>query len=135
MTEAPLNEIRKLSTIQADTPIKAGDKDDFERQGFAQAISDQLVIGAHSPSMVFGLEGRWGEGKTSLINMISDELEKKQNFDPVILHFNPWIIQGVDTLMKEFIKFFVDGLKEKWTAFDTPDILTRVSILLDNMVN
>ncbi|NQZ58794.1 MAG: hypothetical protein HRT88_15180 [Lentisphaeraceae bacterium] len=135
MSEAPLNELRKLSTIQADTPISAGDKDDFEREGFARAISDQLVIGAHSPSMVFGLEGRWGEGKTSLINMISDELEKKQNFDPVILHFNPWIIQGVDTLMKEFIKFFIDGLKEKWTAFDTGDKLTKVSKLLDNMVN
>ena len=78
MSVEPLEKVRKLCSIEPDMPIGDSAADDFEREGFARAISDQLVINPNSSSVVFGLEAHWGEGKTSLINMITSELEKSK---------------------------------------------------------
>ena len=40
--------------------------------------------------MTIGLQGDWGIGKTTLLNMLQSELEIKQQIVYPIIHFNTW---------------------------------------------
>ena len=39
-------------------------------------------------SFTISIEGKWGSGKTSLVNLIRNEIKDKV----IILRFNPWMI-------------------------------------------
>jgi predicted KAP-like P-loop ATPase len=52
-------------------PINKKDEDIFERSNFADHIADLLILPENSPSITIALEGEWGTGKTSTINLIS----------------------------------------------------------------
>ncbi|GGP06656.1 hypothetical protein GCM10010992_27440 [Cloacibacterium rupense] len=52
--------------------------------------------------LVIGLYGVWGEGKTSVLNMIQNDLEEKD--DIFVVKFNPWIFKDEDFLILNFLK-------------------------------
>lgn len=69
----------------------------------AKSIQD-VARSAH-PSVVYGLYGKWGEGKTSLLNFVEEELQKSGDGDNItIAHFNPWIVGNEEALLKEFFQ-------------------------------
>jgi len=61
----------------------------------------------NSPSFVFGVEGDWGSGKTSLLNIINKELEKS---DVIRLWYNPWMSESKESLMQDFFNTLADKL-------------------------
>lgn len=52
--------------------------------------------------MVFGLEGGWGEGKTSILNLVEATIH---NDDPdmVVVRFDPWSVTDLSTLTEAFL--------------------------------
>lgn len=56
------------------------------------------------------LNGRWGSGKTSLLNLLKESLNKYKPKDssghpynkPIWLEFNPWLYSNQDELVKDF---------------------------------
>ena len=97
-----------MSAILSDIPH---DDDCFDRLSLAQQIASQMIVSPASESVVYGLEACWGEGKSTLIKFLEKELTAHKNHTPMIIHFNPWTIQGVDSLIREFIKLLVDQIK------------------------
>lgn len=68
--------------------------------------------------MVIGLFGKWGTGKTSIINMVINEINSLANYDkkeksnenkPLIIKFSPWNYSDKDNL----ITLFFQSLKNK----------------------
>src|SRR4029078_11310826 len=60
-------------------------------------------------SLVIGLYGSWGTGKTSLINLTLEELRYARNnmFDhekPIILNFSAWSYSGQHQLIYSFFR-------------------------------
>jgi predicted KAP-like P-loop ATPase len=49
-------------------------------------------------SLVIGLYGKWGEGKTSVMNFIKTELPP----ETVVINFNPWLFSDQNHLIKSF---------------------------------
>lgn len=48
----------------------------------------ECAVSAH-PSLVYGLYGKWGEGKSSILNFVEEELLKSSMGDNItIAHFN-----------------------------------------------
>lgn len=84
------------------------------RDKFAKEIALSLLknFPLNSDSLVFGLNGRWGSGKSTLRGFIIREMKKQMGEDDKIIiynEFNPWMFSGQEQLQKEFLK----GLKEK----------------------
>src|ERR1700682_5524036 len=70
-----------------DAPIGSKAQDTFNRWPFAKRIADTLAELKDASSIVIGLYGPWGDGKTSTLNMMATVLAGYK--DIVVVHFNP----------------------------------------------
>jgi hypothetical protein len=89
--------------MDGDKPITRREED---RLGFApiaehlaQAIVDQLA----PQGFVFGIEGKWGAGKTTLINLTIDALKQNGPLAPEIVTFSPWLVGDRDELLQTLL--------------------------------
>ncbi|QGU08746.1 KAP family P-loop domain protein (plasmid) [Corynebacterium occultum] len=91
-----------MPTIWSDAPIKSADEDSFGRSPYAKQIA-HLVQGAHSweDSIVFGLTGPWGSGKSSMLAMIEEQLTSSEN-EWHIARFTPWATSDINGLLGDF---------------------------------
>jgi hypothetical protein len=48
--------------------------------------------------LVVAIQGPWGSGKTSILNLIAEEIGEKA----IILRFNPWLFSGTEQLVSQF---------------------------------
>lgn len=94
--------------ISADKPITKREEDRLQRYGFAQRIASTIIQRGSSEGIVISLNGRWGEGKTSVLNLIESELNKEDDF--IIIKFNPWRYEDEEALIKNFLKKVADSL-------------------------
>src|SRR5690348_10884283 len=67
-------------------------------------------------SFVVGLEGGWGSGKTSVINLILEELNfaasnMLDEEKPIILNFSPWSYSGQNELIYSFFRRLSSALR------------------------
>ncbi|MBW8325955.1 MAG: KAP family NTPase [Prolixibacteraceae bacterium] len=63
-----------------------------------------------SESVVFGINGEWGEGKTSMINLIRKQLDDD---DYTVVDFHPWKTNSGKAMNQLFFDALKDGLKNK----------------------
>lgn len=60
-----------------DLPITKSDDDVLNRGSFAESLAKTIVQYSSPSSLAIGLYGRWGSGKTSLLNMSVKKLVHK----------------------------------------------------------
>jgi KAP family P-loop domain. len=99
------------SLLLKDEPIEDEDKDELGFSLYADSISTQIrnLVEIRHP-FVFGIEGGWGSGKTSFINLVKAYLEK----DPAIriLDFNPWMSSSVQQMTTDFFSLMAESTPE-----------------------
>jgi predicted KAP-like P-loop ATPase len=98
------------TNIYSDTPIKEVTEDKFGRRALVELLAKSIQEKCKSDhdSICIGIYGKWGEGKTSFVNMLSDLLNttyKSHNADIVL--FNPWIVNSEEGLIREYFKRIV----------------------------
>lgn len=100
-------------SLATDTPIKDSERDLIGRAPFAERLADILKSAAGPESLVIGLYGSWGSGKTSVINLVENELSRKDDdgkADVSIVHFEPWNYLTAEQLLAQFLKEVGDSL-------------------------
>lgn len=97
-------------TFLADEPIKSRSEDRFNRWPFAKRIADTVATRRDPASMVLGVFGPWGDGKTSLLAMMEEALALHPQV--VVVRFNPWHFQTEDLLLRGFFATLADALDE-----------------------
>jgi len=55
-------------------------------------------------SIVIGIYGRWGTGKTSLLNLIEEQLQETSLQAPILYRFNPWGFSEQEQLTSRFFE-------------------------------
>ena len=93
-----------MNNIISDEPIRAVDEDFLNREPFSKNLSDSIIEWSGEKSLVIGLYGKWGTGKTSVINITEEIIKqapKKQQ--PIIVHFSPWEYSETDDLVEPFV--------------------------------
>lgn len=102
--------------FDADRPIVRSDQDRLNRTLFAKYLARCMLDHKEPESLVVGLYGDWGVGKTSVINLVVEELnfaasnildEEK----PIILNFSPWSYSGQDQLIYSFFRRLSSALR------------------------
>ncbi|USI93109.1 KAP family P-loop NTPase fold protein [Rhodococcus pyridinivorans] len=98
----------------ADTPIRSLDEDRLERRPFAERIANRIDATRNGPSVVFGLAGPWGSGKTSVLHMVEEILERDDQYRDVwtVVTFAPWSAADTDGLTDEFYRAIAEAMPQ-----------------------
>lgn len=89
------------NNYSSDAPIMDLSEDKFNRYPFAKRIAEVISGRTDPSSIVIGINGAWGEGKTSVFNFIENEL--KPYTEIVCLKFNPWRFGTEETMLINFL--------------------------------
>ncbi|MDP2218859.1 MAG: P-loop NTPase fold protein [Hydrogenophaga sp.] len=95
------------SGINFDIPLEAANalqRDKLDRTGYAESAAAALRRVSSSAGLVVSIEGAWGSGKTSTLAMIEAILTQPGSaHQPLIVHFNPWLVGEKDALLRHFL--------------------------------
>lgn len=105
-------------------PIQNEKQDRFGRTGFVSRIANSLIghDGKKARGVIVGIVGPWGSGKSSVLNLLANELERRDP-KPVVVRFDPWLVSGRDDLILALLSEMhaalasVPGLREKALKF------------------
>lgn len=102
MTTAP-----ESINIHTDSPINDLREDKFGRASLVELLAKSIQTKCESEhdSLCIGIYGKWGEGKTSFVNMLKQKIKlDNPTLSKAIVDFNPWIINEEKGLIKDFFK-------------------------------
>jgi hypothetical protein len=115
---------------ESDRPIKSSHEDRFGRSEFAKRIASVIASRREASSIVLGVYGPWGEGKTSVLNMVIEELKSHSN--SVAVRFNPWRFSDETQLLHNFFSVLAEklGARLKTPGENVSEMFKRYSGLL-----
>lgn len=109
---------KRTLDIAQDRPIDRAIDDRLDRIPFVDNLIRALireekditgrVVARRSTGVVVGLTGKWGAGKSSILNLVSERLKKTDHVAVAIL--NPWLFKGRDELLAAFFGELRDAL-------------------------
>jgi len=89
-----------LGQLRGDQPLKPEATDTIGLSDVAARVAQALADLRTDASLVIGLEGRWGSGKSSLLARIEKALDELRPTRPhSIVHFRPWLVGNRDALV------------------------------------
>ena len=83
-------------------------EDKLNRWLFAQRIAQTIASRKDPNSIVIGIYGVWGEGKSSILNFVERELNESSHV--IVVRFNPWLFTDEVHLLQSFFKTLADAL-------------------------
>ena len=94
--------------FSSDKAISSIADDKLKRSGFSQLLAQTIQRLDHSETYSIGLFGKWGSGKTSIIEMMLQslaELEQDLAEDEkiIVVRFEPWNISDANQLLSQFL--------------------------------
>ena len=89
-----MNRKRSKHTYSADRPIKSKKEDILGRTEFAARLAKDIAKWNGDDSLVIGLYGAWGSGKSSLKNMVLESISARKRELLPLVDFNPWQLSG-----------------------------------------
>ncbi|WP_318487225.1 KAP family P-loop NTPase fold protein [Photobacterium leiognathi] len=97
-----------------DQPIQGGPNapDLLNRLDFANHLANVLLLNHDDDCLTVSLEGEWGYGKTSVINLVKGALNEKESA-PIIIEYNPWLAGKPESLIQDFLLQFSSQLNIK----------------------
>jgi hypothetical protein len=99
-----------------DKPLTDIKDDKFGREPVVELIVSSInqVVSTDHPCLVYGIYGKWGEGKTSLMNFVKERLKSQGKGDGMnLVEFNPWLVNNDEALLKEFFKTIMVDVDEE----------------------
>lgn len=99
------------SLTRSDDSITTFSQDNLGREEFSRRIADRIRMAGTGPSVVFGLAGAWGAGKTSVLNMIQLSLADAPEW--TVVEFTPWAATDLDALTSEFYEAIASAMPSK----------------------
>lgn len=117
-----------------DQPIESSQNDDLLRFPLAKELFLGIDRYDRQESFVIGVQGEWGEGKTSFVNMMLEQARKEKPGDYIIINFNPWYFTGDDQILKQFCNVFSEQLStqanEDQAVLDAAKKIKRIAALV-----
>jgi KAP family P-loop domain len=86
--------------MDADRPITRREDDRLGFTSVAERLGRAIVDQPAKDGLVFGIEGKWGSGKSTLINLTIEALKTHGDAAPEIIAFSPWLVGDRDELLR-----------------------------------
>lgn len=112
------------SACFSDEAISTLEYDELSRESFVKSMKKRIQSYKGETSVVYGLYGEWGEGKTSILNCLEHELTNSNIF---VIRFDPWFYQDEKSIVINFYRNFLIELNRKY--FLPPNIKRLLNLL------
>lgn len=113
--------------ISSDKPVSKEEDDRFQRYNFSSRIAQRIKTAQNNDSVVIGVYGEWGEGKTSVMNFIEQELKTDSSI--ITLKFNPWRFTDETTLLISFFNSLATKVRESF-----PENISKNSNIISSRI-
>lgn len=118
--------------FRPDLPITSSKEDLLSRASFARSLADALISYAYQESLVAGVYGPWGSGKSSVVNVVLERVEELSAERPVeerplVVRFNPWNYSDQNQLIAQFFRSLSVSLRRR----DAGEIAKKAGEQLD----
>ncbi|MCX8946786.1 KAP family P-loop NTPase fold protein [Vibrio parahaemolyticus] len=107
---------------------------DYLNFGSVAKTVAEIIVQAQSRPISIGVSGAWGVGKSSMIRLIENELQCRdevENRKYVFVKFNAWLYQGYDDARAALIEVVASTLAKE--AKERETCLDKVSSLLERV--
>lgn len=101
------------TALDSDRALESEDEDQFGFVGMAKRLAPSIVEASKGNGMVIGLEGRWGSGKTSLLNFLRTELVAAQDEGIDTITIAPWLNGDTSSMVASLLEPMTAILKAK----------------------
>ena len=121
----------------SDKAIESSEQDLLGRVTFSKQLGEAIYKYDGKDGLVLGVFGKWGTGKTSILNMVVNEINYLSDNDdnsPIIVKFSPWNYSDKDNLISLFFRVLKNRLdmdKYEGTRKKIGKALTDYSDALD----
>ena len=93
-----------MTALSADRPSLDPKDDLFGHAPFAKNLADSICRYPGSDGLVLALYGRWGSGKSTVLNYVQHYLDRlPEDEQLVVVKFNPWWFSGQENLARAFL--------------------------------
>jgi len=114
-----------------DLPINQKQDDIYGREPFAKLLAQNIAGTFPSEAFAIGINGEWGVGKTSFINLLKENLSDD---DFIFIDFNALNSSNEDNLMDNFFKTLNSKL-QKYDSSLSSQLSSYSASLIDNSNN
>lgn len=108
------NSVTGQNVFLSDAPIESCEVDILGRVKFAKSLSKNILRHEDKNTIVIGLYGKWGSGKSSIINILLEDIRQTKEISednkPIIIEFNPWNFSEQDNLTSVFFNEIANNL-------------------------
>lgn len=95
----------------SDSSIGLNKPDLLKREKLAQELLQKIDDTTAETAFTIGIEGAWGSGKTSFLDLIERNLNKMKNKEEFILvKFSPWRAHSEEPMIKDFFNTLSESL-------------------------
>ena len=93
--------------FHSDQPISKKEFDCLKRTEFSKQLAKAILSYTKNDNFAISLCGKWGSGKTSILNMVIEEIsnlsnDRDEDEKPIIIKFNPWNYSDCSQLISQF---------------------------------
>jgi hypothetical protein len=99
--------------LDSDRALENETEDQFGFVGMAKRLAPSIVEASKGDGIVIGLEGRWGSGKTSLLNFLRTELVAAQDEGIHTITIAPWLNGDSSSMVTSLLEPMTAILKTK----------------------
>ena len=101
------------TVLDSDRALENEAEDQFGFVGMAKRLAPSIVDASKGDGMVIGLEGRWGSGKTSLLNFLRTELVAAQDQGIHTITIAPWLNGDTSSMVASLLEPMAAILKSE----------------------
>lgn len=99
----------------SDKAIETNTEDQLGRSGFAETLAITIRDLKNTDTYTIGLFGKWGVGKTSIVNLTLEKLNKLQHEQEekyIVIKFEPWHFTNSTQLLNQFLIRLADEFQK-----------------------
>ncbi|MCK9578951.1 MAG: KAP family NTPase [Methanoregula sp.] len=86
----------------SDEPIPDIEHDLLNRERFIKGLHQEIISANYQDSFVFGLYGKWGEGKTSVLNLLKNYIATDRDNTCIVVNYDPWYFKDNEAVLAGF---------------------------------
>lgn len=122
-------EIDNKYSFGTDVPIKQSDDDLFNMGNLVKRIVNYIAFtDVSEAAFSMGLVGEWGDGKTSLMNLVEERI-RIEHKDFIIVRFNPRSSKKADYIQEDFLDSLKQSLAPHHTGIE--QTIDKYAVALD----
>jgi hypothetical protein len=95
-----------------DSPINKSSLDELGYTRLAKEISSYVIADNYKSSFSFGLVGPWGNGKSSIFNLIKENISIEADKDIIQIDFSPYLNHDSSDIISDFFTSFSNKIKK-----------------------